>query len=671
MKRLLVRLSALSGIVAVGLCTLFASQRLGPQAKGQESDPAAAPTRPKNKTSANDGTATSKTGAKTKAKKSSPSGRRADPFATGPQSQRYAERLASGIDPAGEPRHFDDRAASMEPLDAAGAARKAPAKKTAARKRVPAPALDRSAIEENEISTNSVAGDRYGPALEVAQPEPPEAESHSNSRRPSRMSKAFDEPTPHLAVPEVEEGTGKPGSRHLEGTQSPTLSLEKTAPQEIQVGKSAMFTIRVRNTGKVAAQNVEIRDEIPQGTQLAGTRPQASRAKQGQVVWSIGTIKPGEEAKVELELLPLVEGEIGSVATVHFAGEASVRTRCTRPQLAIEVQAPQEVLLGDKVSLSIRISNPGTGVATGVVLAETIPEQLAHPAGPDLEYEIGDLAPNESREVELTMTAAQAGEVMNLLRARGDGQLAAEAQADFNVVSPQLKVALQGPKRRFLERQATYTVSISNPGTAPARDVELVTHLPKGLKFVEANNSGEYDPQTNSVRWMLDELPANETGEVKLTTMPVEAGEQTMRVEGLGKRGLKDEQEEVISIEGVAAILFQVADLADPVEVGGETAYEIRVINQGSKTATNVQLLVTLPRELKPTSAEGPTRHEIDGQDVQFQPLAKLAPKAETTYRVHVNCRSPGDLRVQVQLLTDEMDKPVTKEESTRVYADE
>ncbi|HEV3023849.1 MAG TPA: hypothetical protein VGX76_15345, partial [Pirellulales bacterium] len=641
----------------------------------------AAPSRPKSKPSPNDETTKPKTGAKSKVKKPPQSGRRADPFAS-PQAQRYADRPGSGVERAGEPRYFDDRAASMELLDAAGAKRapldidnpanrKATAKKQTARKRVPAPALDRRAIEDNEVASSAAAGDRYGPTLEAAQPEPLAAETRTSGRRASRKSKAFDEPTPHLAAPEGEEGTGKPGSRHLEGAQNPTLSLEKTAPQEIQVGKSATFTIRVRNTGKVAAQGVEIRDEIPQGTQLTGTRPQASRARQGQVVWSLGTFKPGDEAKVELELLPLTEGEIGSVATVHFAGEASVRTRCTRPQLAIEVQAPQEVLLGDKVTLSIRISNPGTGVASGVVLAETIPDQLLHPAGPDLEYEIGDLAPNESREVELTMTAAKAGEVMNLLRAKGEGQLQAEAQAAFDVVAPQLKVALQGPKRRYLERQATYTVSISNPGTATAREVELVTHLPKGLKFVDANNSGEYDPQTNSVRWMLEELPANETGEVKLTTMPVEAGEQTMRVEGLGKRGLKDEQEEVISIEGVAAILFQVVDVADPVEVGGETTYEIRVVNQGSKTATNVQLLVSLPQELKPTGAEGPARHEIAGQDVQFQPLAKLAPKAETTYRIHVDCLSPGDLRVQVQLLTDEMDKPVTKEESTRVYADE
>jgi hypothetical protein len=48
-----------------------------------------------------------------------------------------------------------------------------------------------------------------------------------------------------------------------------------------------------------------------------------------------------------------------------------------------------------------------------------------------------------------------------------------------------------------------------------------------------------------------------------------------------------------------------------------------------------------------------------------------LAPKADTTYRVRVQGLRSGDLRLRVQLLTDEMSTPVTKEESTRVYSDD
>ncbi|HET6879159.1 MAG TPA: CARDB domain-containing protein [Pirellulales bacterium] len=466
-------------------------------------------------------------------------------------------------------------------------------------------------------------------------------------------------------------GHGRPGMKQLEGPQAPSLVVEKAVPEEIQVGKPAIFAIRVQNVGTATAQGVEIHDVIPQGTHLIDTRPAGAQVAEGQVTWRVGTIKAGDEAIVEMELMPIAEGEIGSVATVHFAGEASARTRSTRPQLAIDVSTPEQVLMGEQVTMTIKVTNPGTGTATGIVISETIPEQLEHPAGSELEYEVGDLKPGESRQVELSMGTVKAGQVVNTLVARGEGQLQAEQRAEFTVVAPQLEVSMQGPKRRYLERQATYTVTVSNPGTAPAKEVQLVTHLPKGLKFVGANNSGEFDPVTNTVHWVLEELPAKESGQVTLTALPIEAGEQLLKVESVAERGLSAEQEEVVSVEGVAAILFQLADAADPIEVGGETTYEIRVVNQGSKAATNVELLAVFPPQLKPRSANGPTRDQVNGQEVRFQPLGRLPPKGETTYQIRAQGVAPGDLRVQVQLVTDEMQSPVTKEESTRVYADE
>lgn len=474
-----------------------------------------------------------------------------------------------------------------------------------------------------------------------------------------------------FAAPDAIVGTGRPGHHQLEGEQAPSLTIEKSAPDEVQIGKPAVFTIRVRNVGEALAHAVEIVDVVPHGTQLIETRPPAAATADGRVVWSVDTIQPGGETTVEMELLPTAEGEIGSVASVRFASEASARTRATRPQLNLEVAAPREVLVGERVTLSIKLSNTGTGTATGIVISESIPEQLAHPAGAELEYEVGDLQPGQSRQLDLTMNAVKAGQVINQLVAQGEGRLRIEEQTELTVVAPQLELSLKGPKRRYLERQATYTMTISNPGTASAKQVELVTHLPKGMKFVRADNAGEYDAETNSVHWALAELPPNQAGQVTLTALPIETGELTMKVEGAAARGLSVEQEEVITIEGVAAILFQLADLEDPIEVGGETNYEIRVVNQGSKAATNVRVVAVFPRELKPRSAEGQTRYTIEGQEVRFQPIARLAPKADTTFQIRAQGLEPGDLRVQVQLMTDEMEGPVTKEESTRVYADE
>ena len=106
---------------------------------------------------------------------------------------------------------------------------------------------------------------------------------------------------------------------------------------------------------------------------------------------------------------------------------------------------------------------------------------------------MGDLKPGESRKLELPLVANRPGLATNLLYARGDGNLRAENKLDLEVLAPQLDVAVDGPKRRYLERQATYELSVSNPGTAPANQVELVATLPRGLKFVSANNAGYYE----------------------------------------------------------------------------------------------------------------------------------------------------------------------------------
>jgi uncharacterized repeat protein (TIGR01451 family) len=76
----------------------------------------------------------------------------------------------------------------------------------------------------------------------------------------------------------------------------------------------------------------------------------------------------------------------------------------------------------------------------------------------------------------------------NIIKAEGEANLVAEAQTEIEVVAPQLQVALTGPKVRYLERNATHSISVSNPGTAAAKNIDLVAVLPKNLKFVEANN---------------------------------------------------------------------------------------------------------------------------------------------------------------------------------------
>ncbi|TWT37198.1 Large cysteine-rich periplasmic protein OmcB precursor [Posidoniimonas corsicana] len=466
------------------------------------------------------------------------------------------------------------------------------------------------------------------------------------------------------------DGAGRPGERALEGRQQPSLAIQKFAPAEIQVGKPCKFLIKVRNVGQRPAKQVVVRDQAPAGVQLTSTTPQAQSAGD-ELVWELGEMAPGEEKTLAIEMTPMEEGQIGSVATVSFAAEASVQTKCTRPQLAIRMTAPSQVLVGQEQQIQIEIKNPGTGDATGVMILENVPENLRHAAGPTLEFEVGTLRAGETRRLQLNMLAERPGKVVNVLTAQADGNLQVDQQVEFEVVAPALEVAVDGPAKRFLERPATYTVKIGNPGTAPAHNLRLVTRLPRGMKFVKANNLGEYDATSHAVYWSLAELPSGESGAVELTTIPVAAGDQQLQIKGEAQNGLSDEAIHQTAVEGIAALKFTVLDLEDPIEVGGETEYEIRVANQGTKAATNVRVQAAAPAGMRIVSAAGDARHRIQAGGVQFEPIRQLAPRAEMTFKVRVQGAQPGDHRLVVEVASDDLAQPVRKEESTRVFGDE
>jgi len=507
------------------------------------------------------------------------------------------------------------------------------------------------------IRDASPISDRTTPSSDFAGALPPD-----NDRLPSSSLGA--------SASAEREGAGRPGEKALEGPQKPSLEIQKFAPGEIQVGKPAKFVVRVRNIGGQAADGVSIQDFVPEGTKLVSTTPEAQHAG-GQLLWDLGKLSPGEDRTVEMQVMPVTEGEIGSVATVSYSAHASVKTKCTMPQLAIRMTSPAKVMIGQEQRVKIELRNPGSGDATGVMLFENVPQNVKHASGPALEFDIGTLKAGETRELELVLMAEKAGKTVNVLSARADGNLQVQQQVEFEVIAPGLTVAVDGPERRYLERPATYEVSVENPGTAPAHDVKIVTKLPKGLRFIRANNMGEYDAATHAVYWSLAELPEGERGTVELVAMPIEAGPQTLEVESKAGQGLSDQTQRQIVIDGLAAIMFEVKDLEDPIEVGGETGYEIRVVNQGTKAATNVRVSVNLPPGMQLVSAEGETQHAEQRGSIVFEPLGQLAPKADTVYRIRAQGTTAGDQRVTVQVNTEDLAQPIRREESTLVYGDE
>jgi len=461
-----------------------------------------------------------------------------------------------------------------------------------------------------------------------------------------------------------------PGERRLEGAQSPSVVIQKRAPSEVRVGKTASFVVNVQNVGVAEALNVEVYDRIPAGMRFVEATPAAKQVG-GLLLWELGTMKAGEERTITIQLVPEQEGELGSVARVSFEAAASVRTLSTKPELKIVQRVPERgVLIGQQLEIEIEVSNPGSGSAVGVILQEDVPEGLEHPRGRQLDNALGTLAPGEIRRQTLRLRAVKPGVVENTIRLVSDDGLETEHTVAVQVIAPNLQVQLNGPSRRFLERPATYELQVANQGTADATNLEIAVHLDRGFTFVSTENEGYYDPNRHAVFWSLAQLPAGSMGTVPLTLLPVEAGEQAIRIEADGDLGVSIASQRTMTVEGFAELTFAVANPGGPIEIGAETEYEVTVTNTGSMADQNVRIQLQLPAglELISTSADAGT----NGQGlVAFQEIRELQPNQTVKQTIRARGLSPGVHVVKAVVVSDQSSVPLTKEESTRVYADQ
>ena len=462
-----------------------------------------------------------------------------------------------------------------------------------------------------------------------------------------------------------------PGDRRLDGVQAPSLSIEKLSPKEIQVGEPADFQIVIRNVGRIAVDDIRVFDQIPVGTEFISATPTPTQSDKRNLSWDIGTLSPGVEKRINVQLKPTRPGEIGSVAQYTFAARSSMRTRVTQPVLEITHRCNPKVLIGGDVLLDVVVTNKGDGPAKDVLIQEDVPEQLKFREGyREIEYEVGTLLPNQSRNVRLALKAFKPGKLKNVIHATGSGGLKSQHKLDLEVIAPKLKTTSSGPSVRFLGRNAKHTFNVANLGTAPATNVNLIARLPSGLRYLQSNNKGTYNRNTHAVLWELAQLGEGVDASVEVMTEPIAIGSQPIKFEASADLNIQDSTEQPLTVEHLVDLFIDIDDVLDPIEIGGETSYRVEVVNQGTKVATNVELQMSFTSGLKPSSVAGPLANQIRGQQIVFSPIESLKPGARLKFVVSAKGVTAGDHRVVLKMDTDGRTASVSKEESTRVYSD-
>ena len=495
----------------------------------------------------------------------------------------------------------------------------------------------------------------------------------SQSPLPESLAPSMDPPSlTGRQAPGWAMSTSTPGSRQFEGSQNPSLEIHKRAPAEVQVGVPTSFTAVVRNVGNATAFDVQVTDAIPKGARLVRTFPESQRVGNDGLAWNLGELAAGQEATISMEIVPETEGELGSVASVKFAAQASVRTISTQPRLTVKQTAVAEMLGGDSATILIDVMNTGTGVARDVRLEEDVPKVFRHVSGASaLQHDVGDLAPGESLRFEIELMALEAGKVSNVVRATSANSAMAESSYPIEVKAPKLQLQIVGPKLRHLERPAPYEAVIENSGTAVAKDLYITARLPRGMNFISASNEGTYLPDQHSVVWNLMELAAGTKAKTELVLLPVEEGRFAIAMTTDAEGVRADPTEREVLVEGQSELTFEIDDDNDPIEVAGMTTYSIRINNIGTRPDTEVRLAVEAPEGTTIEQVSSPMKYQVSGRQVIFAAIPSLASKQQVVVKVGVKHAREGTQVLRASLQSQLRAVPVIKDESTQVYRDQ
>ena len=207
---------------------------------------------------------------------------------------------------------------------------------------------------------------------------------------------------------------------------------------------------------------------------------------------------------------------------------------------------------------------------------------------------------------------------------------------------------------------------VTNKGTAVEPKTTLRLQTPVAAALASATDQG-----TNAeagLVWTIAQLEPATAKEVCATFVARQPTLLAFNGTAQGASGSEAKTSCDTQVAGIPAILLETADLEDPIEVGKEVIYEIKVTNQGSAPGTNLKVTCTLPDSEEFVSGTGPTQVQAEERAVTMATLPVLAPKAQAVWRVTVKALRPDDARFKVFISSDQFQRPIQKDESTHLY---
>ena len=450
------------------------------------------------------------------------------------------------------------------------------------------------------------------------------------------------------------------------GPQSPGITVQWVRKGSFNVGQECDVELVVQNTSKAVVRSVMTEAVIPAEVEIIETIPSPIQGTDVPT-WTFGELKPGESRSVALKVVPRQRGDVRLDAFVRLTGYSSSEFSVEEPMIGVAVTGPENVEVGQQAGYVVRVSNPGTGIASNVVIQAAIPEGFEHRSGSLLTIEIGTLNPGESRQARLSLTAVKGGAHDVAVRVLAEGGLSDETVAAVSVSEPQLKIDIAGPAEQMAGRTGEYTLTVANAGNLPTANVRAKYRIPAGFEYVSGDRGGKYSKVDHSIEWFVGTLQPNDAGEFKVSLKANETGELMHQAGVISEHGQVTMCDLVTAVEGTAALDLKITASDADLVIGDEVEWTVVITNTGSRKATGVGMSCELPSGLTLTDASGPSEHIADNGVTVFRSLPSIEAGKDAVFTIKARCNREGSHRLRLRVASESITEPLIGEESTLV----
>ena len=314
----------------------------------------------------------------------------------------------------------------------------------------------------------------------------------------------------------------------------PEINPDKTVDNEIpNFGDNVTYTVTVTNDGIGDANNVVITDVLDKGLKfLNATGNFTYDEKTGIITWIVDLAK-GETKTFNVNVTVLGYGVLPN--TVAVGNKTAVRNITVPEIITVKEVNSSDIHIGDEITYTITVSNPGKINATNVVIRDILPEGLKFinasnggvydPVTGIITW-ILNITANSTVDLTADVCVNKSGNITNTVNVGNKTSNCTIESGDI----VDLEIHIVADKSEiYVGDNVVYTVTVINNGPSDAINTIANILIPNALSILSYNaTKGTFD--ITSGNWSIGNLTNGEKVVLTFVAKALNEGNSTVHV---------------------------------------------------------------------------------------------------------------------------------------------